>query len=106
MISGVKDDNQKAPIYRGVIAAFPRAMEAVARAGAYGANKYSWDNWRNVSDGIERYSDAMARHLLDEAKGNRIDTDSRLPVAWSTAWNCLARLELMLIEEENSKTKV
>lgn len=104
-MSGVKSDQDKPPIYRGVFALFPRAMEAVAAVSNFGATKYSWTNWRDVPDGVNRYSDALLRHLGSEAKGEVLDADTRLPTAWSTAWNALARLELMLIEEENERLK-
>jgi hypothetical protein len=102
-MSGVKDDQEKAPIYRGIIASFPRAVEEVARAGAYGANYYSWDNWRNVSDGINRYSDALLRHITEEAKGEIYDPRSRLLHAGSVAWNALARLELILEQTADAR---
>jgi hypothetical protein len=42
----------------------------------------------------------MGRHLIEEAVGHVHDKDSGLLVAAHTAWNALARLELMLKEEE------
>lgn len=93
---GRKDDNGKSPIFQGVLNLFPRALEGVATVSAFGANKYSWDNWSSLSNGFERYSDAMARHLLKEGIGNGIDSDTRSPHILSTSWNSLARCELYL----------
>jgi hypothetical protein len=101
---GTKYDEGKVPVFRGMLVQFPRAMEAVAALSARGAIKYSWSNWRWVPDGVDRYSDAMVRHLLAEAKGEVHDPDTGLPHAWATAWNALARLELMLGEAENDRT--
>lgn len=97
---GVKNDKEKVPLYRGLFVQFPRAMEAIAAQSAHGATKYSWENWRRVPNGIDRYSDAMVRHLLAEAKGEVHDPDSGFPHAWATAWNAIARLELMLTPED------
>ena len=91
-----KDDGGKAPIFHGSIAYFPNAIEAVSRVSNFGATKYAWNGWLHVPNGIERYTDAMVRHLVSEAKGEIVDPDSGLPHDWHTCWNALARTELML----------
>jgi hypothetical protein len=96
----VKYDAGKAPIFRGAISYFPRAITGVAEVSAFGANKYAWHGWRAVPDGISRYSDGMVRHLTSEAKGEILDDDSGYLHAQHTAWNALARLELIMIERE------
>ncbi len=80
-----------------IIGGMPRAMLAVARVGTYGAEKYTEDGWRDVPDGIKRYTDAMDRHRLQEAVAP-CDDESGLLHAAHLAWNALARLELMLLE--------
>lgn len=97
---GAKLDAGKPCASRGVIGYFPRAIEAVATVSTFGASKYTWGGWRKVPDGVARYSDAMVRHQLKESKGEVLDGDSGLSHAAHLAWNALARLELMLIEEE------
>ena len=100
---GAKLDAGKSPIMQGVIQYFPRALQAVADLSGVGAKKYSWDGWREVPDGINRYSDAMARHLLDEAIEGPVDNGpggSGELHATAVAWNALARLERMLCESE------
>ena len=94
-VEGRKYDEGKVPLFRGTFASFPRAMAAIATLGAFGARKYNWFNWQHVPDGIDRYTDAMVRHLNEEAKGNVLDDESGLPHAYSVAWNALARLELL-----------
>lgn len=93
---GQKFDGGKSPIYRGVLLQFPNAIDVCARASQYGANKYSWDNWSKVPDGIERYSDALLRHLAREAAGEILDSDSGLPHHAHIVWNALARSELII----------
>lgn len=98
-----KDDSSKPPIFRGVLDLFPRAIEAVASVSQYGASKYSWTNWKTVDNGINRYTDAMMRHLSKESKGEFTDVETELSHASSVAWNAIARLELILLEMENKE---
>src|SRR6478752_9209561 len=60
----VKYDGGKAALFRGVVQYFPRAVNAVGEISTFGASKYAWAGWEGVEDGINRYSDAMVRHLL------------------------------------------
>ena len=96
----IKYDAGKAPIFRGLISYFPRAATAVAQVSGFGANKYAWNGWEQVDDGINRYSDAMVRHLMREGEGEVLDSDSGLLHAAHVAWGALARLELILRERE------
>jgi Domain of unknown function (DUF5664) len=101
---GAKLDQGKTPVYRGLLAYFPRALAKVAELSAYGANKYAWKGWEHVPDGVNRYSDALGRHLLkEETEGpydKEIENDPNYPAcilhATQVAWNALARLDLML----------
>lgn len=87
-----------------VMHGFPRALQAVGHVATYGAEKYTPNGWRDVPNGIERYSDAMYRHLLAEAAGELQDKDTCLLHAAHSAWNALARLELMLIQQHWNRT--
>ncbi len=96
---GAKLDAGKNPIFQGVLSYFPRALEAVSIVSFEGAKKYSWKGWESVPDGVNRYSDALGRHLLEEGKGNLYDNaagGTNLLHAAQICWNALARLELML----------
>lgn len=95
----IKYDGGKPALYRGLIDYFPRAITAVAEISTFGASKYAWKGWEGVEDGVARYSDAMVRHLAKEAQGEVLDADSGLRHAAHAAWGALARLELMLREE-------
>lgn len=77
----------------------PRALLEVARVATYGANKYSAGGWQWVPNGIERYTDAMSRHLLLEHIEVE-DSDSGMMHEAHVAWNALARLELILREKQ------
>lgn len=97
---GAKLDAGKAPITRGVVRHFPRAVEAVAELTAYGAAKYSWQGWEAVPDGINRYADARGRHEVAIGRGETHDPDTGLLHLTAVAWNALAELELYLREQE------
>ena len=79
-----------------VFTGFANALDEVGRVGTYGAQKYTADGWRRVPNGVERYTDAMYRHLLAEASGDVFDNGTELLHAAHTAWNALARLELLI----------
>lgn len=96
---GAKLDTGKAPVLRGALHYFPRAIAAVSRVSEVGAKKYSWKGWETVPDGIHRYGDALARHLLAEDY-EAYDKDTGVLHAEQVAWNALARLELMLRARE------
>lgn len=81
----------------GVLMDFSLALLAVADVGTFGARKYSRGGWQHVPEGVTRYTDALWRHLLAE-RHEPHDQDSGLLHAAQTAWNALARLELMLRE--------
>ena len=104
---GAKMDSGKAPVFTGLLAYFPRALQAVAEVSAAGIAKgYAPMSWRAVPNGFERYSDALLRHVLKEAMDPPRPADeppldngtggTGLPHAALAAWNALARLELML----------
>lgn len=83
-----------------VLGGFPRALQAVGEVGTFGAKKYTDRGWLDVPNGQQRYTDAMLRHLMQEFKGELIDPETNLIHAAQTAWNALARLELLLKELE------
>lgn len=73
---------------------FPRALEAAAVVGTYGAQKYSDSNWQFVDNAEGRYLDAMYRHLLAHHQGEQLDSESQLPHLHHALWNALAVVEL------------
>lgn len=96
-----KLDYGKAPIFKLFLKYFPLAIGAVSNVSEYGLRKYNPDGdgtgWRDVPDGINRYGDGLARHLIKEASEGPYDNlDSGLSHAAQVAWNAMARLELLL----------
>lgn len=79
-------------------------VRCIARVREYGLKKYGRaESWREVD--VERYQDAMYRHLLayiDNPNGK--DEESNLPHLWHLACNVAFLCELQK-EGENSESK-
>lgn len=83
-----------------VLGGFALALEQVGEVGTFGAAKYTPNGWINVDNGVERYTDAMYRHMMKEAQGEQIDPDSGMLHAAHACWNLLAVLELKIRRKE------
>ena len=80
------------------IEGFSNALLAVAEVSTFGAQKYSPDSWKRITDGIPRYTDALYRHLLAGVEETH-DEESGLLHAAHAAWNALAILELKIKQQ-------
>ena len=94
-IGGVKYDHGK-PNVADMLSGFANAIKAVSSLWDHGAGKYASGNWAGVDDGIQRYSNAMLRHFIEESIDGAIDEKSSELHATCVAWNALCRLELIL----------
>lgn len=103
---GVKHDAGKAPMMRGLLKRFPRALMQIALVSDYGQRKYgTFDGWEAVADAFARYDDAHGRHdALRFIEGEYDESDSGLPHIAQRAWNALATLELALRDERIALT--
>lgn len=97
----VKYDTGKPAVWQGVIKYFPRALWGVAEISTFGAKKYAWNGWADVTDGFARYKDGQLRHELLHAMGEEVDPDSQELHLKHEAWGALATLELYLREKES-----
>lgn len=86
-----------------VLGGFARALLEVSKVGTFGATKYTDNGWMEVPNGESRYDDAKLRHWLSEKAGKPLDPDTHLIHAAHEAWNALARLDLILREQEKAK---
>jgi hypothetical protein len=93
---GSKLDAGKPPLSRGLLNYFPNACLAVADVSRLGAEKYAWKGWETVPDGINRYGDALARHIVYEEIDGLYDPQLGVLHAAEAAWNALAKLELVI----------
>ena len=93
-MDGVKYDEGK-PRLGEMIVDFAIPMRELARVWEFGANKYEKSNWKKVDNAIDRYTNAMLRHLLAE-ETNLVDEESKLLHASHIAFNALARLYFII----------
>lgn len=100
---GAKFDQGKIRV--ALLKRFGLALLAVADLTTGGAKRYTKHGWADVCDGIERYDDAMLRHVFKEMF-EELDPDMNQPHAVSEAWNALARLQLLIEQNEEWKTKL
>lgn len=76
-----------------VLTDFSNALMEVSKVGTFGAVKYTEHGWLYVDQAVDRYNDALFRHLL---ANTLIDAESGLSHTAHAAWNALAVLELTL----------
>ena len=69
----------------------------------FGARKYDLNNWQQVQNARQRYFDAMCRHIVAGARGQDMDTDSRLPHG-AHALCCILFTIWFDIQEEQDET--
>lgn len=100
--AGAKVDAGKPRVHL-VLGGFSKALLEVSRVGTFGASKYTDNGWKEVPQGLSRYTDAMLRHYMYEASGEQYDEESGLLHAAHLAWNSLARLEFLLNETTTNK---
>jgi len=104
---GAKGDAGKPDL--SLLVLFGRALSEVGRLGTAGAKKYSRGGCLEVTDGYNRYTAAMLRHLFKESYED-FDLDPELlkyldePTLHATAvaWCGLCRLEMLLREKEEN----
>lgn len=91
---GIKYDTGKRRIAE-MLTDFKDSIESVCEVWEFGANKYAKSNWKYVDNALDRYTNALLRHLLAEDV-DPIDDESKLLHAAHVAWNALARLHFIL----------
>ena len=94
MTEGIKYDSGKLRLAE-MMQDFREPLSAVCRVWEFGADKYEKSNWKYVDNAIDRYTNAMLRHLMEE-ETCAFDEESHLLHAAHVAWNALARLQFIL----------
>lgn len=56
----------------------PVPVMAIVGVLTFGAAKYSVDNWQEVPNAVDRYTDALLRHVFAWMGGERVDQESKL----------------------------
>lgn len=71
----------------------------VAKVAAYGKSKYDSQNWRNGAS-KSQYLNCAIRHIMKSMYGQENDGESKCMHLGHAAWNLLALIEKMLVNEE------
>lgn len=100
-MDGVKYDEGK-PRLGEMIVDFAIPMRELARVWEFGANKYEKSNWKKVDNAIDRYTNALLRHLVAE-EDCIYDEESGLLHASHIAFNALARLYFIIHRLNNNE---
>lgn len=95
---GIKYDNGKLRLAE-MIVDFRVPLEELCKVWEFGADKYEKSNWKKLDNGIDRYSNALMRHLIAEDICI-YDNESNLLHAAHIAFNALARLHFIIENEE------
>ena len=104
MEKGIKYDTGK-PRIAEMIIDFSDSLVEVSKVWSFGADKYTKSNWKKVDNAIDRYTNAMLRHLIAETDQLR-DSESELMHAAHVAWNALARLHFIIQEQKPIKDEL
>lgn len=56
----------------------PLAQAEMVKVLTFGAEKYEPDNWKKVPDSLNRYFDALERHIWAWKMGEQIDPESNI----------------------------
>jgi len=94
MSEGIKHDSGKLRLAE-MMQDFRLPLSAVCKVWEFGADKYEKSNWQKVDNALDRYTNAMLRHLMEEQVQD-CDSESYLLHAAHVAWNALARLHFIL----------
>ena len=97
MSEGIKFDGGKLRLAE-MMQDFRLPLSAVCRVWEFGADKYEKSNWKKVDNAVDRYTNAMLRHLMEE-EAKPFDDESELLHAAHVAWNAIARLYFIMHEK-------
>ena len=99
--AGIKYDSNKLRMGE-MIKDFKVPLESLCEVWTFGANKYEKSNWKLLDNGIDRYTNALVRHLVAE-EDCMYDDESKLLHASHIAFNALARLYFIIKEIQDKK---
>ena len=97
-MDGTKYDDGK-PRLGEMIKDFAIPLIELSKVWEFGANKYEKSNWKKLDNPIDRYTNALLRHLVAE-EYCIYDNESNLLHATHIAFNSLARLYFILLNEK------
>lgn len=97
-MTGMKHDTGKSDPTL-VLESLAEAITLVTRVRDYGFRKYnSRDGWKQVDNGMQRYTAAQLRHMMATLQGREFDEESGLLELAHEACNVLFRLQFKIEE--------
>jgi len=66
----------------------PQFLKGTAKVLTIGGVKYEIDNWKNCDD-IQRYKDALLRHIYDYLSGEKCDEESGVSHLYHASCNLM-----------------
>lgn len=100
-----KVDVEKSKPFAFFLHQFPLSIEEVARLMETSMYRHSYEGWRHIPGGYDRYTEAFLRHVMKEAKDEEWNSEDECYEIISTLANALIRAELFLIEKKNYEIK-
>jgi hypothetical protein len=100
----MKINRKHYPLYSGLLKYFPNALLEVSHVSYLGNQQHNpgeplhWDKSKSTDE-----PDALIRHLLDHARGEKYDTDGVLHLS-KVAWRALALLQRELEKKDGEET--
>lgn len=91
---GMKADDGKMR-FSLLLEGMPRGLARVVEILEYGAKKYAPHNWKKVENGLERYKEALERHVVSREGILGVDPESGLRHVAHVACNALFLLEIL-----------
>lgn len=89
---GIKFDGGKLRLAE-MLQDFEEPIKALCLVWQFGANKYGKSNWKDLDKAVDRYTNALIRHLMTDEV---YDEESGILHAAHLAFNALARLHFIL----------
>lgn len=99
------EERKQRPVYTGFIKYFPDALMEISHHSWKANEKHNPGEpvyWNRDKSGDE--SDALVRHIIDYAQGERYDSDG-LSILAAIGWRALAFVQKELEKQANAKTK-
>ena len=100
MNKGIKFDNDK-PKLADFLEDFKDVIFELYKVYEFGTNKYGRENWKQVENGKDRFSNALIRHFLKDG----VDDETGINHQTHTAYNALMRLYFILQEENGNENQ-
>lgn len=83
----------------------PQILKEMAKVMTFGANKYDANSWQDVPDAIDRYTDALIRHIEAWRSGEKEDQESNIHHLAHAACNAMFLLYFDKEDIECANTK-